>query len=432
MPGSLTAVRRSLRGRAPRLRLTRRAAVVVGGGGVFVATVVDLVPAYTMDDAAARALTLWQRAAAQGNTAAKLKLGDYHYDGRGVAAPNRALAAQYYQLADSDRSAQAAFNLGFMYEDGIGVQQVCEPPYPRRAPGASDTGTDVGTVAVGGWPQDFHLAKRYYDRAIEVAPTEAFLPASLALTKLFARMAMQALWQWVTGAPTAPSADDASGLGDSGTLEPPPTVVAMPPAAGGVPPRGRPASSAGGPAGLGGAGRRSPVPWAHIDMELFVIVVVSVACMVLVLVRLLPHLRRHHRAGADGRNARAAAAAPAPVNPVDSYGLVRPPALAADGSPPASRLRARAWPPTPSPPPGAVAATTAAATGMHDAAISTAVAAASPTTLRPRTVRPALDALREPRAVPVPAAAAATTTTTTAAAAAAAGTQDEDASGDEA
>lgn len=59
-----------------------------------------------------------------GYAIARVKLGDYYYYGYG-ADQDLELAAEQYRLA-SDRmgSPQAMFNLGYMYEQGIGLQQV--------------------------------------------------------------------------------------------------------------------------------------------------------------------------------------------------------------------------------------------------------------------------------------------------------------------
>ncbi len=108
----------------------------------------------------------WNRAANQGNVDARIKMGDYFYYGNGQASsahPWRLLphgkadftkAAAYYQTAaDSEHSAQAMWNLGWMHETGTGVEK------------------------------DYHLAKRYYDRALSTNP-EAYLPVNLALAKL--------------------------------------------------------------------------------------------------------------------------------------------------------------------------------------------------------------------------------------------------------
>lgn len=65
-------------------------------------------------------------------------------------------AAEAYMHAKSQSNAQAMFNLGYMHEHGQGL------------------------------PLDLHLAKRYYDQALEVDPA-AKLPVSLALASLWIR-----------------------------------------------------------------------------------------------------------------------------------------------------------------------------------------------------------------------------------------------------
>ena len=84
----------------------------------------------TPDNNLARlALTQWTRAAAQRNIDALVKVGDYYYHGLGVSdEPEHSRlekAAKYYQSAsDTQTSALAMWNLGWMYENGIGVPQV--------------------------------------------------------------------------------------------------------------------------------------------------------------------------------------------------------------------------------------------------------------------------------------------------------------------
>ena len=75
------------------------------------------------------ALTQWIRAAAQRNIDALVKVGDYYYHGLGIPEDNELLryekAARYYQsAADTHMSALALWNLGWMYENGVGVPQV--------------------------------------------------------------------------------------------------------------------------------------------------------------------------------------------------------------------------------------------------------------------------------------------------------------------
>ncbi|KAI0302368.1 hypothetical protein B0F90DRAFT_1809833 [Multifurca ochricompacta] len=121
------------------------------------------------NDTARLALTQWTRSAAQNNVDALVKVGDYYYHGLGVPDEPEHVrwekAAGYYQsAADTQISALAMWNLGWMYEHGYGV------------------------------PQDFHLAKRHYDVALETN-VEAYLPATLSLFRLHAR----SLWHTLTG-----------------------------------------------------------------------------------------------------------------------------------------------------------------------------------------------------------------------------------------
>ncbi|KAF8653295.1 hypothetical protein AX16_003996 [Volvariella volvacea WC 439] len=125
-------------------------------------------PINPSNDTARLSLTQWTRAAAQRNIDALVKVGDYYYHGLGVSPdePETARyekAAKYYQsAADTQVSALAMWNLGWMYENGIGV------------------------------PQDFHLAKRHYDLALETN-SEAYVPVLLSLAKLYVRSAWHTL-----------------------------------------------------------------------------------------------------------------------------------------------------------------------------------------------------------------------------------------------
>ncbi|KAK4486123.1 hypothetical protein RD792_008791, partial [Penstemon davidsonii] len=102
-----------------------------------------------------RAHALWWKASEQGNEHAALLLGDAYYYGRGTER-DYDRAAEAYMRAKSQSNAQAMFNLGYMHEHGKGL------------------------------PFDLHLAKRYYDQALEVDPA-AELPVSLALASLWIR-----------------------------------------------------------------------------------------------------------------------------------------------------------------------------------------------------------------------------------------------------
>ncbi|KAF2638427.1 HCP-like protein [Massarina eburnea CBS 473.64] len=110
------------------------------------------------------ALIYWNRSAEQKNVDSLVKLGDYYLFGLGTRADEEKAAAAYQAAADTMASAQAMWNLGWMHENGIGIEQ------------------------------DFHLAKRHYDLALETNPREAYLPVVLALYKL----RLRSWWNTVT------------------------------------------------------------------------------------------------------------------------------------------------------------------------------------------------------------------------------------------
>ncbi|KAG7282092.1 hypothetical protein CRUP_023608 [Coryphaenoides rupestris] len=104
-----------------------------------------------------RALLHWTRAAAQGYTVARIKLGDYHFYGYGTDVDYETAVIHYRLASEQQHSAQAMFNLGYMHEKGLGIKQ------------------------------DVHLAKRFYDMAAEASP-DAQVPVFLALCN----------WAWST------------------------------------------------------------------------------------------------------------------------------------------------------------------------------------------------------------------------------------------
>jgi len=113
------------------------------------------------------ALIYWTRSARQQNIDSLVKMGDYYLLGFGTEGsasdPTKAVAC-YQAAADTLQSAQAMWNLGWMHENGIGMDQ------------------------------DFHLAKRYYDQSGETN-REAYAPVAAALLKLRIR----SWWNWVSG-----------------------------------------------------------------------------------------------------------------------------------------------------------------------------------------------------------------------------------------
>ncbi|PVD25676.1 hypothetical protein C0Q70_13335 [Pomacea canaliculata] len=100
-----------------------------------------------------RALLMYGRAASQGSTTARLKMGDYHYYGYGTDVDYETAATHYRLASEQQHNAQAMFNLGYMHEMGQGLKK------------------------------DIHLAKRFYDMAAETS-MDAQIPVVLALIKL--------------------------------------------------------------------------------------------------------------------------------------------------------------------------------------------------------------------------------------------------------
>ena len=90
------------------------------------------IPPSVSNYTASLALTQYTRSASQRNIDALVKVGDYYFHGLGMAEEKDEVrwerAAAYYQAAaDTHLSAQAEWNLGWMYENGIGVPRVSAP-----------------------------------------------------------------------------------------------------------------------------------------------------------------------------------------------------------------------------------------------------------------------------------------------------------------
>ncbi|KAH6651711.1 hypothetical protein BKA67DRAFT_537571 [Truncatella angustata] len=106
----------------------------------------------------ALALVYWTRSAIQANIDSLVKMGDYYLGGIGTEAAIDKAAQCYTGASEHFQSAQALYNLGWMHENGVGLTQ------------------------------DFHLAKRYYDHALETND-EAYLPVTISLLRLRMRSA---------------------------------------------------------------------------------------------------------------------------------------------------------------------------------------------------------------------------------------------------
>ncbi|KAL0094924.1 hypothetical protein J3Q64DRAFT_1716540 [Phycomyces blakesleeanus] len=135
------------------------------------------------------ALIYWSRSANQNNVDSRVKMGDYYYRGIGTHVDYEKAAACYRVAAEIEFSPLAMWNLGWMYENGIGVSK------------------------------DFHLAKRSYDNALNANP-DAYLPVKLSLVKLYVRY----YWEWLRGGEVGQGLQDSTpkdnlNLGKPDTVE---------------------------------------------------------------------------------------------------------------------------------------------------------------------------------------------------------------------
>ncbi|EEQ89825.2 ubiquitin-protein ligase Sel1/Ubx2 [Blastomyces dermatitidis ER-3] len=112
---------------------------------------------------AALALIYWTRSARQSNIDSLVKMGDYYFHGYGTPPDLEKAFTCYHSAAEGYHSAQAFWNLGWMHENGYATEQ------------------------------DFHMAKRFYDLALETND-EAYLPVKLSLIKLRIR----SFWNRIT------------------------------------------------------------------------------------------------------------------------------------------------------------------------------------------------------------------------------------------
>ncbi len=102
------------------------------------------------------------RSSRQNNVDALVKMGDYYLHGIGTEKNVDKAVQCYTGASEYHQSAQALYNLGWMHENGVGLDQ------------------------------DYHLAKRYYDIAL-ATNEEAYLPVTLSLLKLRVRSAWNTL-----------------------------------------------------------------------------------------------------------------------------------------------------------------------------------------------------------------------------------------------
>lgn len=130
------------------------------------------------------ALIYWTRSAKQANIDSLIKMGDYYLTGTGIMADAEKASTCYHTAAEAHHSAQAYWNLGWMHENGVAVEQ------------------------------DFHMAKRYYDLALEIN-SEAYLPVKLSLIKL----RLRSYWNSITNGNINPIQEEEGKFQETGTFK---------------------------------------------------------------------------------------------------------------------------------------------------------------------------------------------------------------------
>ena len=155
----------------------------------------DLAPPSVAYDVA---YSLFHQSAEQKNYDSWRMMGDYAYyqfihpsavpraslPTSNTSQPHLALAASHYAKA-CEKNAQAAFDLGYMYHYGLGVQR------------------------------DYHLAKRYYDMAVTIDPN-ALVPCKLALIQLWIEGEIEEWRDWWEGRGGGESEGREGGGGEEG------------------------------------------------------------------------------------------------------------------------------------------------------------------------------------------------------------------------
>ncbi|RNF14323.1 uncharacterized protein Tco025E_05891 [Trypanosoma conorhini] len=152
-------------------------------------------------------LRLYGVCAHAGNAEANLRLGDFYYYGESqIAGVSMSRALLHYEAAAAKQSPKAYFNLGFMYQLGLGVpgQGHCASVGDALYRIATNTlleadGRDAGNATAAAGVQDavlaeemrLYLAKRYYDRAMEFGSSGSAYAVKLAL------MALNLQWWWL-------------------------------------------------------------------------------------------------------------------------------------------------------------------------------------------------------------------------------------------
>ena len=152
--------------------------VLLGGAGLSANADLERgLAAYEKGDYAT-ALREWEPLAEQGNASAQFNLGVMYDNGIGVAE-NDKVAAQWYQRAAEQSDADAQYNLGVMYEYGEGVprdDKLAAQWYQRAAEqGHAEAQYNLAQMyrLGAGVAQDHKEAAQWYQRAAEQGDADA-------------------------------------------------------------------------------------------------------------------------------------------------------------------------------------------------------------------------------------------------------------------
>lgn len=121
---------------------------------------------YNANNSRSIAMIILEEAMRQGDSDSARIIGDFYYEGLVNGTVDYPLAVKYYRDASDALDPEALFNLGYMHQHGLGVTR------------------------------DFHMAKRFYDRSLDVS-IYSYFPCTIALALLWVHA-------WWAGDTTAP------------------------------------------------------------------------------------------------------------------------------------------------------------------------------------------------------------------------------------
>ncbi|KAH9599910.1 Sel1-like repeat [Trypanosoma melophagium] len=154
-------------------------------------------------------LRIYGTSAMFGNPEANLRLGDFYYYGESrLLGSDMPRALMHYEAAASKNNPKALFNMGFMYQLGLGIKGnrnvvsvrdallrilTCRSLNNNDMDGTETESKEGGKTSktLAEEEMRLYLAKRYYDRVMEVDPMGSVYAVNLAL------MSLNFQWWWL-------------------------------------------------------------------------------------------------------------------------------------------------------------------------------------------------------------------------------------------